>query len=70
MSYTSNSINGLKNLRSGEGWERKTIKLVDVVSDDEDIVLEPYRDWMLGGEHMEWRTHKDKITGDIIIERR
>lgn len=70
MSYTSNSLNGLRNLRSGEGWERKVIKLVDVISDDVDIVLEPYRDWMLGGENMEWRTHKDKTTGDIIIERR
>lgn len=70
MSYTSNSINGLKNLRSGDGWEQKTIALVDVVSDDMDIVLEPYRDWMLGAEHSEWRYHKDKITGDIIIERR
>lgn len=70
MSCTSNSIGGLRNLRSGDGWECKVIKLVDVVSDDEDVVLEPYRDWMLGGEHMEWRTHKDKVTGDIIIERR
>lgn len=70
MSYTSNSINGLRNLRSGDEWERIVIKLVDVISDDEDIVLEPYRDWMLGGEHMEWRYSKDKSTGDIIIERR
>lgn len=43
--------------------------LHDIVSDDMDIVLEPYRDWMLGGEHMAWRYHKDKTTGDIILER-
>ena len=69
MSYTINSLGGIQSL-GGEGWERKIIKFVDIVSDDMDIILEPYRDWMLGGEKMEWRYHKDKITSDIILERR
>lgn len=70
MSYTSNSLSGLGNLRSGDGWERKVIPFVDIVTDDIDLFIEPYRDWMLGGEHMVWRYHKDKVTGDIILERR
>ena len=67
---TINSLNGLKSVFTGEGWERKTIKLSDVVTDDIDIVLEPYRDWMLGGKEMAWRYYKDKSNGDIVIERR
>lgn len=69
MSTTGNSLNGI---RRDLVWEQKVIKLVDFVSDDTGFVdeIEPYRDWMLGGEHMEWRYHKDNITGDLILERR
>ena len=51
-------------------WEQKIIKLIDIISDDIDVTLEPHRDWMLGGEKMEWRYEKDKTTGDIMLYRR
>ncbi len=54
----------------GKIWQKKAIRPQDIVTDDMNIVLETYRDWMLGGQHMEWCYHKDKITGDLVLERR
>lgn len=54
-------------------WERKTLPLDDIVKEQYDTMeqcLEKHRDWLLGGEHYEWRYWKDKITGDIFLERR
>ncbi len=54
-------------------WERKTIPLDDVVIEQYNSmeqILEKHRDWMLGGEHFEWRYFKEPTTGNIILERR
>lgn len=75
MSNTHSEIKAYLTSEEAKGdmfinWEEKRIRLVDIISDDIDVVLEPYRDWMLGGKNMEWRYRKDGFTGDIILERR
>lgn len=56
----------------GDGWEKKVILLEDIRDDETGFTdfLEPYREWMLGAENMQWKYYKDKITGDLILLRR
>jgi hypothetical protein len=54
-------------------WESKTIPFQDVLKlpDDYSVndLLEPFRDWMLGGSKMEWKYERNS-DGDYIILRR
>lgn len=57
-----------------KNWEREIIPEEHILHAKEDDgrrkIVEHCRDWMLGGENMEWRYHRDLISGDIIMERR
>ncbi len=37
--------------------------------DDRDVVR-ANREWLLGGEYLEWKWFKDKLTGEIVLQRR
>lgn len=53
-------------------WEQKIIdsfESIDVGHKNEEILLY-YRDWLLGGEQMEWRYYRSKLDGALILERR
>jgi hypothetical protein len=56
-----------------EHWEKKEIspfesKYSDCEGDTSIIAIE--RDWLLGGQNLEWRYYKDPIRGVLVLERR
>lgn len=52
--------------------ETKVITFEEILKmdiDDIHSIIEPYREWMMGGKYSEWRYYKDR-DGNIILERR
>lgn len=67
MSTTSNTLNGLKgNLE----WETKIIPPFEEMDMGHEDIMTEFRDWLLGGEHHEWRYSRSKADGSLILERR
>ena len=54
-------------------WEEKRIDLFSSFEyadmDDNDMRLH-CRDWLLSGEHFEWKFWKDTLTGEYVLQRR
>lgn len=70
MSYTSNNVGGLSHLFSGKGWEQKVIPPFEEMDMGHEDIMTEFRDWLLGGENCEWRYHRSKVDGSLILERR